>query len=245
METFSALLALCAGNSPVTGEFPARKLVTRSFDVFFDLHLNKRLSKQPWLWWIETPSGSLWHHRNVNTQNFSTRISFAQWCCTKPASGANISTSEYIISLAQIIRGFLFKKPSVDLNSLPKYDLMTINETMNFNDIDEHEFDECATLENMYASLVNWWCDFFKRMIAYTLLYDWNWQDYLKKLFTLYSCTQLACALALLPYLTRQCYSGYFRQSLWKSLGPLEISRVTLIDMYFHTSSFLHSRAKN
>ena len=39
METFSALLALCAGNSPVTGEFPAQRPVTRSFDVFFDLRL--------------------------------------------------------------------------------------------------------------------------------------------------------------------------------------------------------------
>ena len=37
METFSALLALCARNSPVTGEFPAQRPVTRSFDVFFDL----------------------------------------------------------------------------------------------------------------------------------------------------------------------------------------------------------------
>ena len=44
MEAFSALLALCAGNSPVTGEFPAQRPVTRSFDVFFDLWLNKRLS---------------------------------------------------------------------------------------------------------------------------------------------------------------------------------------------------------
>ena len=45
METFSALLALCAGNSPVAGEFPALRTVTRSFDVIFDLRLNKRLSK--------------------------------------------------------------------------------------------------------------------------------------------------------------------------------------------------------
>ena len=37
METFSAPLAICAGNSPVTGEFPAQRQVTRSFDVFFDL----------------------------------------------------------------------------------------------------------------------------------------------------------------------------------------------------------------
>ena len=45
IETFSALLALCAGNSPVTGEFPSQRPVTRSFDVFFDLGLIKRLSK--------------------------------------------------------------------------------------------------------------------------------------------------------------------------------------------------------
>ena len=46
METSSALLALCVGNSPVTGEFSAQRPVTRSFVVFFDLRLNKRLSKQ-------------------------------------------------------------------------------------------------------------------------------------------------------------------------------------------------------
>ena len=45
-ENFSALLAICAGNSPVTGEFPAQRPVTRSFGVFFDLRVNKRLSKQ-------------------------------------------------------------------------------------------------------------------------------------------------------------------------------------------------------
>ena len=43
METFSALLAICAGNSLVTGP---QGPVMRSFDVFFDLRLNKRLSKQ-------------------------------------------------------------------------------------------------------------------------------------------------------------------------------------------------------
>ena len=65
METFSALLALCAGNSPVTGEFPAQGPVTRSFDVFFDLLLNIWLSKQAWGWWFETPWRPLWRHCNV------------------------------------------------------------------------------------------------------------------------------------------------------------------------------------
>ena len=65
METFSVLLTLCVGNSPVTGEFPTQKPGTRSFDVFFDLCLNKRLSKQSWGWWSETPSHPLWRHNNV------------------------------------------------------------------------------------------------------------------------------------------------------------------------------------
>ena len=65
METFSALMALCAGNSPVTGEFPAQRPVTQSIEVFFDLRLNKWLSKQSWGWWFETPSRSLWRHCNV------------------------------------------------------------------------------------------------------------------------------------------------------------------------------------
>ena len=61
MEAFSPLLAICAGNSPVTGEFPAQRPVTRSFDVFLDLRLNKRLSKQSKRRWLETPSRTLWH----------------------------------------------------------------------------------------------------------------------------------------------------------------------------------------
>ena len=62
----SALLAICAGNSPVTGEFPTQGPVTRSFDVYFDLCLNKRLSKQSWGWWFETPSRPLWRHHNAS-----------------------------------------------------------------------------------------------------------------------------------------------------------------------------------
>ena len=46
METFSALVAICVGNSPVNGEFLAQRPVTRSFDVFLDLRLNQQLNKQ-------------------------------------------------------------------------------------------------------------------------------------------------------------------------------------------------------
>ena len=54
-NTFRVTGHLC-GNSLTTGEFPALRPVTRSFNVFFDLRLNKRLSKQSWGWWFETPS---------------------------------------------------------------------------------------------------------------------------------------------------------------------------------------------
>ena len=66
METFSTLLAFRAGNSPVTGEFPAQRPVTRSFDVSFDLR-NQQLSNQWRHWWFETPSRSLLRHCIVYT----------------------------------------------------------------------------------------------------------------------------------------------------------------------------------
>ena len=76
METFSALLAFCAGNSPVPGEFPAQRPVTRSFDVVFDLRLNKLLSKQSWGWWVETPWCPLWRHCNVKVPFSKVRICY-------------------------------------------------------------------------------------------------------------------------------------------------------------------------
>ena len=88
MEIFSALLVLCTGNSPVTGEFPSQRPVTRSFDVFFDLRLVKCSSKQWRRWWFVTPSRPLWRHRNVNrlsvcvnqrSRPFGFRDSFPNW----------------------------------------------------------------------------------------------------------------------------------------------------------------------
>ena len=61
METISALLDIFAGNSPA----PAQRPVTRSFDVFFDMRLNKRLIKQWWGWWFETLSPPLWRLYNT------------------------------------------------------------------------------------------------------------------------------------------------------------------------------------
>ena len=47
------------------GKFPAQRPVTRSFDVFFDLHPNKWLSKQWWGWWFDMPQCPLRRHSNV------------------------------------------------------------------------------------------------------------------------------------------------------------------------------------
>ena len=63
-------------NSPVSGEFPAQRPVTRSFDSFFDICLNKRLSKQWWGWWFDTPM----HHYDVTVMHsydwpFTSRMS--------------------------------------------------------------------------------------------------------------------------------------------------------------------------
>ena len=69
IELFSALLGLCAGNSPVTAEFPPRRPVTWRVDVFFDLRLKKKLSKQSRRWWFETPSHRLLGHCNDRYSN--------------------------------------------------------------------------------------------------------------------------------------------------------------------------------
>ena len=93
MEACSAPLALCEGNPPVTGGFPSQRPVTRSFDVFFDLRLNKQLCKQPKRRWFGTPSRSLWRYCNEHGHDCKILpfdscstwllcgISFCFWCC--------------------------------------------------------------------------------------------------------------------------------------------------------------------
>ena len=91
---FRVTCHLCgAGNSPVPGEFPTQRPVTRSFDVFFDLRLNKRLSKQSWGWWLETISRPLWRHRNGTFEN---SLSKSYWG-TVPVDGV-IKCSHYVTS---------------------------------------------------------------------------------------------------------------------------------------------------
>ena len=85
------------GNSPVIGEFPSQRPVTRSFDVFFDLRLNKRLSKQSWDWWFETPSGSLWRH--CNEKNCQKKSSH-------PMRGIRPSVGQSETALLEIMKSY-------------------------------------------------------------------------------------------------------------------------------------------
>ena len=78
-ETFAALLVLCAGNSHVPGEFPTQRPVTPSFEVFFDLRLNKWLSKQSIRRCFETPSRSLWRHCNMQYRWSLNRTEHNNW----------------------------------------------------------------------------------------------------------------------------------------------------------------------
>ena len=61
---FFAFLALCVGNSTVTGEFPSKGQWHGAVMFSLICALNKRLSKQSWGWLFETPSCSLWRHCN-------------------------------------------------------------------------------------------------------------------------------------------------------------------------------------
>ena len=89
IETFSALLPLCEGNPPFTGGFPSQRPVTRSFDVFFNLRLNKGLNKHSGCRWFETPSRSLWplcndglYHRFVIVTSWAILCYSKAWFLT-------------------------------------------------------------------------------------------------------------------------------------------------------------------
>ena len=63
------------------GEFTGwQRPVTRSFDVFFDLHPNKRLSKHSWGWWFETAPCPLWRHSNVGNADSTSMHHLTHRC---------------------------------------------------------------------------------------------------------------------------------------------------------------------
>ena len=64
MEVFSALLVICAGKFTGSRWISRTKASDVELWCFFDLRPNKRLSKQSWSWWFETPSCPFWRHSN-------------------------------------------------------------------------------------------------------------------------------------------------------------------------------------
>ena len=108
METFSALLAICTGNSPVPGEFHAQRPVTRSFDVFFDLRLNKRLSKQSWGWWFETLSCPLWRHWNEEAILAQSKLVYFMHLLKKKPTTFRIQFIPRILHTVKILLCFCY-----------------------------------------------------------------------------------------------------------------------------------------
>ena len=124
METFSALLAVFAGNSPAPGEFPALRPVTRAFHVFFDLRLNKPLSKQSWGWWFETLSRSLWRHCNaVNNSHAKIMPSDSRIAVIQPFSPDSLMSAIFNINIIKILVSYhlhLWKINSINIKVIQR-----------------------------------------------------------------------------------------------------------------------------
>ena len=121
------------------GEFPTQRPVTRSFDVYFDLRLNKRLSKQPWSWWFETLSWSLWrqcnelklHYNDVILSAMTFQITGVSIVCSIVCSGADQRKHKSSASLA-FVRGIHWW-PVSSPNTCPitlHFPLLDLNENL-------------------------------------------------------------------------------------------------------------------
>ena len=111
------------------GEFPAQRPVTRSFDVFFNLSLNKRLSKQSWGWWFETQSRPLWRHWNKHVNCFvvlcsvvvmSSMLSmiYTLKSLVQDTKSQNVNVSRLGLQLSLPYHGFAMREVSVNSTSL-------------------------------------------------------------------------------------------------------------------------------
>ena len=113
-----------ARNSRVIGEFPSQKLEARSFDVFFAIRLNTRLSKQSWGWRFEKPSRSLWRHRNDHFKQLQRRSTKTKTCLWK---NSDVSSKETVSSIdengtARQISKINIKQVTMNLN-LSQFDI--------------------------------------------------------------------------------------------------------------------------
>ena len=110
---FACCWPLVWGNSPVTSKFPSQRPVTRSFDVFFDLRLNKRMSKQSCSWWFETSSCALWRHCNVpDALRNDTSISSGIGAEISKHVGCVANTFYFLNNRTQIVEYYTLKFPT-------------------------------------------------------------------------------------------------------------------------------------
>ena len=129
--------------------------VTRSFDVFFDLRLNKRLSKQPWGWWFETPPWSLWRQCNVYVLGCSVCVFY-----NRPFKQLDISKCNYIkvhsgYGLHQRPDALLYNAFSLWPIPYPEWFLYIHNVFSTVNVI--CWFESCSTSFISYQQCWYWW----------------------------------------------------------------------------------------
>ena len=116
METFSVSLAFCAGSSSVTGEIPAKRPVTWSFDVFLDLRLHKRMSEQSWGWCNKT---------EYLCQLVNWHVLMSRWCISKLTRSRVISSVKrdkiyWHVSTIQILASYCSGEPLIHNGSYLK-----------------------------------------------------------------------------------------------------------------------------
>ena len=115
MEIFSALLAICAGNSPVPVNSPHKgQWCGALMVVLFYLRLNKRLSKQSWGCWFETLPRPLWCHSNGWINTFQASTCFPQGRISLPQCREIIENKNISLCILKIFQ-HIARKPSWDI----------------------------------------------------------------------------------------------------------------------------------
>ena len=118
METFSMLLALCAGNSPVTGEFPSQRPVTWSFDVYFDLRING---------WVNNHETGNWRHPHnhydvtvmyENTNIHPCDVTTLSICCLSNHWPSWLTTADVEIACSPLMHPQLPWQPHACMDQL-------------------------------------------------------------------------------------------------------------------------------
>ena len=210
METISALLAFCAGNSPVPGEFPTQRPVTRSFDVYFDL-ING---------WVDNREASdlrLYRgHYDVTVMNQRTRCSPRVTChkkCFLPPRWGNAYTSTrmewplQILGYGKHIKSFIEHKKNMCAICTDLYSI--------------HRDEACC----FFSTTVNRWC------------FDDTWVKWLlskiltinNTLVTLYDLKVWCFIRVFLVLLSIGSYSSGLLHLLWDHKDPLHVD---VVDIY-------------